>query len=274
MCLNKIITPLILIVFVVYVPNIFAQFEPRATLSGHNSSAYDLTFNHSGTILATVGLDMTVRLWETKTGSEIAVLRNHNRLESVAINPKGNVLVCGDQEGNIIVWNIWKYEHVKTMKGHDSVVRTFDFSHSGKMVASGEWGWRKTLKIWNTRTWKVIHGINAGRVEDVAFSTDDSIIASGSLEDGTVKVWDTETGELMQDFKTGMARVFGVEFLYNEHKLLVSGEEGLQMWDVVSGNRLHTFSKREQPSIRSLHSILMDNSLQAELIKETFTYGM
>lgn len=272
--LNIFLITIIISISVLYSPNIFAQVEnePQVILSGHTWNAYDLAFNPDGSILATVSLDRTVRLWNTESGNELKVLTNEHSLESVAISPKGDVLVCGDQKGFFTVWDLKTYKKLKTLQAKNWVVRGLDFSHNGKMLANCVWSFGPdTVKIWDTETWEVIHPLAAGKAEDVAFSTDDKLLATGSLDDGTARVWDTDTGELLHELKTGMEHVFGVKFMINEHKLLVSGKDGLQMWDADSGVLLHTFAKQIHGFIRDL-ALNPDGRLLASATEEGNIY--
>ena len=68
------------------------------------------------------------------------------------------------------------------------------FSRDGSLLASASWD--RTIKIWATATWKLLHNLSdpTGAVACVAFG-EGRRLAWGST-DGTVKVWDgpgTET---------------------------------------------------------------------------------
>ena len=86
---KQIVITILLIISVIYSPNIFAEKELRATLEGHEWSAYGVALNGDGTIIASASLDETVRLWDTSTGDELEIFEGHpNGLESVAVSPK------------------------------------------------------------------------------------------------------------------------------------------------------------------------------------------
>ena len=66
----------------------------------------------------------------------------------------------------------------------------------------------------------------------VAFSGCGKVLASAS-QDGTVKVWDAETGELRETFSRHKGTVHSVKFLPKCKMLLTGGRDGtMRIWDV------------------------------------------
>ena len=66
-----------------------------------------IVFSPDGTRVATGSRDMTVRLWETATGDEVAVLKGHEaEIVSVAFSPDGTRLVSVSMLGDVRLWGI------------------------------------------------------------------------------------------------------------------------------------------------------------------------
>ena len=119
------------------------------------------------------------------------------------------------------------------------------FSRRGKILATGDGGWNggKTLRLWNPDTGELLHGMESGSVDAIAFSFDSSVVASSSFYTGLIRIWDTGTGNLLHKLETGMAAVRALEFWGKERMLVCGGKDGLQMWDAEKGERVKTFPK-------------------------------
>ncbi len=50
----------------------------------------------------------------------------------------------------IKLWNLEKRQEIRTLHGHDSRVRSVNFSPNGKTLVSGSWD--NTIKLWNVET--------------------------------------------------------------------------------------------------------------------------
>lgn len=78
--------------------------EPLMTLD-HSDQVNRVAFAPDGLRLACAGQDHTITLWDVKTGHVVLVLRGHHApVTSLAFSHDGDLLVSGDQRGEVRLW--------------------------------------------------------------------------------------------------------------------------------------------------------------------------
>ena len=166
-----------------------------------SSNAVRVVYNRDGNMLASSGnFTGKVDLWRA-TGIPSLPIKFIRSLEGftrdvwdVAFSPDGNMLASGGWVGTgtnyfVRLWNPVTYELLNTMNhGGDDYnrVSSVDFSPNSTLIASGG---GNTVRLWNAITGDPISTfIGHADIRDVAFSPDETTLASGSWE-GTVLLW-------------------------------------------------------------------------------------
>jgi WD40 repeat protein len=84
---------------------------------------------------------------------------------------------------------------------------------------------------------------HAGGVSRVAFSPDGRWLAAGNWVDGTVKLWEIETGRELRALRGHRSRVEAVVFSPDGRFLAsASSDKTVKLWDVSTGQQLRTFT--------------------------------
>jgi len=117
-----------------------------------------------------------------------------------------------------------------------SVTISFD----GEILASSR---GKDILLWNLETGKLLDTLSShtANVRSLAISPDGRTLASGS-GDGTVKLWDIPTGEMLTSFwHSGVVTAVG--FTANSRAVVgVSSDRGMKLWNIYTGELLHTMN--------------------------------
>ncbi|KAH8691808.1 NACHT and WD40 domain protein [Talaromyces proteolyticus] len=222
------------------------------TLEGHSGSVQSVAFSRDGQMVASGSNDNTVKLWDTKTGTELQTLKGHwESVQSVAFSPDGQMVASGSWDDTIKLWDTKTGTELQTLKGHSESVYSVAFSRDGQMVASGSWD--DTIKLWDTKTGTELQTLkgHSESVHSVAFSRDSQMVASGS-GDHTIKLWDMKTGTELQTLKGHSGLVYSVAFS-RDGQMVASGsnDNTIKLWDTKTGTELQTL-KGHWESVQSV----------------------
>ena len=76
-------------------------------MKGHNNGVFCLAFTPDGKTLISGSFDTHVRLWDVKTGKNVATLRDHkDEVLCVAVSPDGKTLATGSSDKTIMLWDL------------------------------------------------------------------------------------------------------------------------------------------------------------------------
>ncbi len=83
------------------------QEPKRRILAGHRGDITGLAFGPDGTVLASVGLDGMLRLWDAKTGEKVAATAVHvGGARCLAFGSDGDQLLTGGDNGEVRIWDV------------------------------------------------------------------------------------------------------------------------------------------------------------------------
>jgi WD40 domain-containing protein/caspase domain-containing protein len=178
------------------------------------------------------------------------------------------VLASGSGAATVKLWDVASGRELHTLGGGHTNVTDFDvpsnvaFSPDGKMLAlggSGSGAPGGTVKLWDVASGRALRALSghAVAVNSVAFSPDDTVLASGN-NDGTVRLWDVATGRELRTLSghtSGFNCGWGLKSIGfspdgwtlasgSGERNLASGsaDDTIKLWDVTTGRELRTLS--------------------------------
>lgn len=224
-----------------------------ATLSGHTGRTADLAFADHGRLLASVGIDRSIIIWDVATRQQKTRLTENNLGSGMAFSPDGTKLAVGlaggpgtdanaGRAGDIALYDLRTTTRT-VLREHRSPVRSLTFSHDGAVLVSSDGV--KHPAAWRVATGAVFARLPADHVFSVAFGPSGYILA-GSADDRGVYLWDLAGGQPVRLPPLPLAgRYAWTISAPTDSKLAVADENGaITIWDVRRRESLQTFQDR------------------------------
>ena len=201
----------------------------------------------------------------SKTGQNIDTFQvERGSTDSISFSPDGKILAWADR-----LWDVDTGQQLD--RPLDNKLFKVVFSPDGKTLAGiGISTVERTrvgvIKFYEVATGRLINTLTATqhsewsesskRVSSIAFSPDGRLLASGSADDGTIKLWDVETGQNIATFTetpVPNSSMSCVVFSPDGTKLAVGSAEGIKLLEVPTGEHIYTrqhidFGKLEFPA--------------------------
>ncbi len=175
------------------------QKREEFVLKGHRDRVWRLAVNASGTRIATGSIDGSARLWDGKTGREIAVLQHKNVIFNVRFSPDDRYVVTASGDGTAGVWDANSGKKVTLFKGNRSVVEDASLSGDGTRLVTAT---RDNLaRIWDVQSAAPLVELagHKGFVSSAIFNPEGTRVLTTS-RDGTARLWDAKTGDQLASF--------------------------------------------------------------------------
>ncbi len=211
------------------------------TLQGHTRWVTTVAMSGDGSLVASGGLDSTIKLWNGETGELLQTLTGHPKdVNCVAFTADRQIVISGSDDNTIRLWQVSTGKLLRTLTGHARDVSAIALSHNGQLLISG--GEDRTVRLWRLATGeplRVLSGI-AGIIKAVAISPDDQTIASGGL-DNQIKLWNPTTGELVRSLIGHFNSVMAVAITPDGHTV-VSGskDKTIRLWNLKTGELIRS----------------------------------
>lgn len=244
-------------------PEVFVQI-------GHTVQVSGADFSPDGKVLATVGADQVLKLWDTASGREMYTLAGHrNMIVSVSYSADGRLLATGGVDRTIKIWDAIQRREIRTLSGHTEPVLAVHFARAGEVVvSSADDG---TIRVWEVSSGKVLRTLKPAKAQPSIWASPGGRLLA--FADGArVVVWD-----LMADRELRVLHStteLDIVSLSPDERLVAAQADGVtHVWEVATGRIVRSF-EGEYGSLFTAdgkHLILLDERAQVLKVRDIAT---
>jgi len=145
-----------------------------------------MAWSPDGKLLAIHGWDSTVRILNPATGELAGSFTDMGRTPIfLGFSPDSSTLVLVNQEAKVRLVDRAGRD-IRMLDETLTGGRFIAFSADGRLMAAAEVAGK--VRIWDTKSWKVLRDLDAYNVRHLAFSPDGRVLATGSTI-GEVRLW-------------------------------------------------------------------------------------
>ncbi len=221
----------------------------RQVYEGAGAPLQSVAVSPDGRLLAAVGENGTVVLFEVESGALLQRLEGHRAdVSDVVCHPAGEWLATAGDDRQIIRWSLpAPGAPAEQLQAWAAPARVWSLAVSpdGKLLASG--GTDRDISLWDAASGTLVRRLE-GHSETIAgpgglaFSPTGERLASASY-DQTARLWDVATGTSLQVLSGHNADVQGVAFTPDgRHVATSSQDRRVALWAVDSGRPVRVFT--------------------------------
>jgi WD40 repeat protein/serine/threonine protein kinase len=234
-------------------------------LFGHTAAVNALEVTPDSRFAVSGSEDGTVRVWNLNTSEEIRRFRGHTAaVTAIAISPDGRRVVSGSRDNTLRLWDLQSGAEVQRITDEDEAFIDTVVSSDGRFALSG--GRNGGLAVWDLETSALIRSLSTTKgtvgalaaspdtaITAIALSANDRLALSGQ-GDGTVVIWDVNSGTDLRRVSAFNGRVVSAAFMPDNRQVVVSGTNQLIRLDAGTGETVYAV-ELPQGTLSELHRI-------------------
>jgi RNA polymerase sigma factor (sigma-70 family) len=218
--------------------------EPIKVLRPLNAPTGAVCFSADGEHAFTGSQDGVARRWHLAQGREVNRYRVAGKWCRFVGELPGGQLVTVDNTGLVQFWDVAKAEEIRRFETGVAWTSAMTLSPDGKHAILGGWD-AVVFDLETGRKVRTLHG-HQNELTEISFSPDGTKVLTCSM-DGTVRLWDYQTGQPLGTLLSQDEFVFGAAFS-KDGRYVASGGGGRKEGKEFAGGTDHDIRVLELPA--------------------------
>ena len=206
------------------------------TLIGHQNSIYSL-MEFPNQILVSGSWDKTISFWDLKekessSGQTSGLFKtikaeNQGRIMSMILTTNDELAVTS--EYNINIYNLDSEKVIKTLTGHEGLVRDLLIYDNEKniLISSSD---DKTVRMWDWQTGSVLMMLNNKSICNKLIKFNNEIFITAN-EDGNLKFWDNKSLDQIKQLTISKEPITNIVKLLDGTLITCGGDKNIKFWN-------------------------------------------
>ncbi|KAG7306707.1 hypothetical protein JYU34_008132 [Plutella xylostella] len=247
---------------------------PLKTYGGHANEVLDAAGSCDSSHIVSCSSDKSVILWDVTTGQPLRRYRGHaSSVTCVTFNEESSMAVSGSVDNTVAFWDILsrRQEPVQTLKDAKDTITSIKVTDHEILTCSVDCH----ARLYDLRMGQMTSDF-VGDIVTYGSLTHDGQCYVLSCSDSTVKLFDKDSGELLNTFKGHESKDFLIENAVNakdSHVISGSATGEVWYWDLISSTCTQKLVHSRNKPVVSISHHPTDNFLLTACEDEVVMWG-
>ena len=201
------------------------NFEIVQSLN-ENNKAYFMTFSPDNQMIAEGELN-SVGVWNINSGERLVGCVDYKSSQYVIVVrflSNTQLLYFHGNTNNLVIWNLEYNSFSRYII--PTPILSIDYNASEDILVIGSYDYIYLFKV---SEWSMLYKLNghSGYINSVNISNDGRTIASCGRDDHTIKIWETDTGVLVDSYELTSVDLYRVDFCFDNQLLVNANRNGV-----------------------------------------------
>jgi WD40 repeat protein len=200
-----------------------------------------VAFHPTRPLLASGGADPGFRVWHVTTHEPVLFRQTQTAVTALAFTPHGDQLLTGSAGRALLAWDTDSWQEALRFVGHTGALTGLFVVARGPEPVIFSAGTDKAMRTWSLGAVTVPGTRFAGHeswVTSLAMVPGGKALLSGSW-DGTVRVWDVETGKATAVLEGHESKIYSVAVSQDGKRAASAGGNGeIFLWNLETNEQL------------------------------------